>query len=329
MKNATLRQLKVFECVARHLSFTRAARELHLTQPAVSTQVKLLEDHAGVPLFEQLGKKIYMTPAGVEMLHHSRAIIQQFREADEAMQQQKGVSKGRLRVTVISAGDYFFPHLLGAFLRRYPGVGIDLSIVNRAELLRRIAQNDTDLGVMVRLPEDPDLQAVSFAPHPYVIVAPSTHPLVARRNIPLSLIAGERFVVREQGSDTRSAMAHGFGHWLPRLDLAMEIGSNEMIKQAVMAGLGLTFLSAYAIALEAKAGSLVVLDVQRFPLMETWYVVHRREKRLLPVAAAFKAFLIDEGALLIEQNTRIAVLRNAQRKRPARASRGATASRRR
>jgi LysR family transcriptional regulator, low CO2-responsive transcriptional regulator len=312
MKNATLRQLKVFECVARHLNFTRAARELHLTQPAVSTQVKLLEEHAGMPLFEQLGKKVYMTPAGAEMLHHSRAIIRQLREADEAMQQQRGVSKGRLRVTVISAGDYFFPHLLGAFLRLHPGVNVDLSVANRAELLRRIAENDTDLGAMVRLPEDRDLQAVSFAQHPYVIVAPPLHPLAARRNIALSLIAGERFIAREQGSDTRSAMAHAFGHWLPRLDLVMEIGSNEMIKQAVMAGMGLAFLSAYAIALEIKAGSLVVLDVQGFPLMENWYVVHRRDKRLLPVASAFKAFLIEDGAALIERNTHIGALRAAR-----------------
>jgi DNA-binding transcriptional LysR family regulator len=308
MRNATLRQLKVFESVARLLSFTRAARELHLTQPAVSTQVKMLEQHAGLPLFEQLGKKIYMTAAGAELLHHSRAIIQQFREADEAMQQHNGISRGRLNVTVISAGDYFFPHLLAAFRRRHPGVVVDLCVANRQELLRRIGENQTDLGLMVRLPKDPDLQASPFAPHPYVIVAPPAHPFSARRRLPLSVIAGERFVVREQGSDTRNAMAHGLGTWLPRLDLAMEIGSNEMIKQAVIAGMGLTFLSAYAIALEVKVGSLAVLDVQGFPLMENWYVVHRRQKRLSPVASAFKMFLDTEGAALIERCTHVGAL---------------------
>ena len=308
MKNATLRQLKIFECVARHLSFTRAASELHLTQPAVSTQVRQLEEHAGLPLFEQLGKKVYLTAAGMDMLQHGRSIIQQFREVDEAMQQHKVASKGKLNVTVISAGDYFFPHLLAAFHRRYSGVSLNLGVVNRAELLRRIGENRTDLGVMVRLPEDPELHAESFAPHPYVVVAPASHPLSHRRRIPLSLIAGERFVVREQGSDTHSAMAHGFGHWLPRLDLSMELGSNEMIKQAVIAGMGLTFLSAYAIALELKVGSLVVLDVEGFPLMEKWYVVHRRQKRLSPVASAFKAFLIAEGAKLIEQSTHVGAI---------------------
>ena len=320
MRNATLRQLKVFECVARHLSFTHAARELHLTQPAVSTQVKLLEEHAGMPLFEQLGKKVYMTPAGTEMLQHSRAIIQQFREADEAMQQQKGVSTGKLNVTVISAGDYFFPHLLAAFVRRHPGVAVSLAGVNRDELLRRIAENQTDLGVMVRLPQDPDLALEAFAPHPYVVVAPVSHPLAKQRRIPLSRIAGERFVVREQGSNTRRAMAHGFGRLLPKLDLAMELGSNEMIKQAVIAGMGLTFLSAYTIALELKVGSLAILDVQGFPLKESWYVVHRRQKRLSPVAAAFKAFLIADGASLIEECTHIGTLdaRSRQGRAPPR-----------
>jgi len=308
MKHATLRQLKVFECVARHLSFTRAARELHLTQPAVSTQVKQLEEHAGLPLFEQLGKKVYLTPAGAEMLQHGRSILQHFEEVDEAMQQHRGGSRGRLNVTVISAADYFFPHLLAAFSRAYPGVSLDLGVVNRAELLRRIGENQTDLGVMVRLPKDPELQAEAFAPHPYVIVAPASHPLAERRKLRLSLIAGERFVVREEGSDTRSAMAHGFGHWLPRLDLAMELGSNEMIKQAVKAGMGLAFLSAYAVGLELKIGSLALLDLEGFPLMENWYVVHRRRKRLSPAASAFKAFLIAEGAQLIEQCTHLGAL---------------------
>src|SRR5918911_2565278 len=149
MKNATLRQLKVFECVARHLSFTRAAEELHLTQPAVSTQVKELEGHAGVPLFEQLGRKIYLTQAGEEMLYQSRAIIRQFREAEEAMQHLKGISGGTLNVAVISAGAYFFSRVLAEFKRRHPGTILNLTVPNRAELLHQLADNFTDLAVMV------------------------------------------------------------------------------------------------------------------------------------------------------------------------------------
>jgi DNA-binding transcriptional LysR family regulator len=303
MKNATLRQLKVFETVARHLSFTRAARELHLTQPAVSTQVKQLEEHAGLPLFEQLGKRIYLTRAGSELLDHSRAIIQKFREAEEAMQQLKGIPGGKLNVTVISAGDYFFPHLLAAFAKRHPGVALGLTVVNRAELLRQMAENMLDLGIIVRPPDDPDVVAEPFSPHPYVVVAMPDHPLAGRRRIPLARLAQERFVVREKGSETWIAMERAFGAWLAKLNITMEIGSTETIKQAVMAGMGISFLSAHTVALERRVGHLVILDVQGFPLMQSWYVVHRREKRLPPAATAFKAFLVEEGAALIEEIT--------------------------
>ncbi len=206
MRNATLRQLKVFETVARHLSFSRAAEELHLTQPAVSTQVRQLEEHAGLPLFEQLGKKIYLTPAGTEMLHYSRAIIQQFHEVDEAMGQLKGVSGGTLNVAVISAGDYFFPRLLAEFMRRYSGVVLNLAVHNREELLHQLATNRTDLAVMVRPPHEMDSINEPFAPHPYVIVAAPNHPLAHKRNIKLNTLANEAFIVRERGSDTWNSM---------------------------------------------------------------------------------------------------------------------------
>ncbi|RYY49144.1 MAG: LysR family transcriptional regulator, partial [Comamonadaceae bacterium] len=183
MKNATLRQLKVFEAVARLSSFSRAAEELHLTQPAVSTQVRKLQEHAGLPLFEQLGKKIHLTPAGARMLECSREIIQKFQEAEEAMAQFKGVSGGRLKVSVISAGDYFFPSLLVEFAQRHPGVTLDFGVCNREELLAQMDANLTDLAVMVRPPEDLDTVAEPFAPHPYVIVAAPGHPLARSRHI--------------------------------------------------------------------------------------------------------------------------------------------------
>src|ERR1700710_1071008 len=150
MKNATLRQLKVFEAVARHLSYSRAAKELHRTQPAVSIQIKTLEGHVGLDLLEQLGKKLYLTPGGAELLHFSRAIIQQFQEAEAALTQFKGISGGNLNVAVISAGDYFFPRLLVEFARRHPGVKLNLTVHNREELLGQLATNMTDLAIMVR-----------------------------------------------------------------------------------------------------------------------------------------------------------------------------------
>ncbi|MFC3469915.1 LysR family transcriptional regulator [Massilia oculi] len=296
MKNATLRQLKVFETVARRLSFSRAAEELHLTQPAVSTQIRTLEGHVGMPLFEQLGKKIYLTQAGDELLHFCRAIIQQFDEAEDAMAQLKGIAGGKLNVAVISAGDYFFPQLMVAFARQHPGVQLNLTVHNREELLDKLAANRTDLAVMVRPPADLDTQNDAFAPHPYVIVAAPDHPLAdGRDRISMTDLIGHPFVIREPGSDTWFSMQDAFGPRLDQLKVAMEIKSTETIKQAVIAGIGLGFLSFHTIARELAAGSLVVLEVEGFPLMLNWYVVHRREKRLPPVARAFRQFLLDEG----------------------------------
>ena len=301
MKNATLRQLKVFEAVARRLSYSRAAEELHLTQPAVSIQIKTLEGHVGLALFEQLGKKVYLTPGGTELLHFSRAIIQQFQDVEDALAQFKGIAGGKLNVAVISAGDYFFPRLLVEFARRNQGVSLNLTVHNREELLGQLDNNLTDLAIMVRPPQQRDTINESFAPHPYVIVASPSHRLAGQKNIPMSVLIQEPFVVREKGSDTWNSMEDGFGEHVKNLNIAMEIRSTETIKQAVMAGMGIGFLSAHTIGLELKASSLAVLDVQGFPVMLDWYVVHRKNKRLPPVALAFKNFLLSDGAALIQK----------------------------
>jgi DNA-binding transcriptional LysR family regulator len=301
MKHATFRQLKVFESVARHLSYSRAAEELYLTQPAVSIQIRKLEEHAGHPLFEQFGKKVYLTPAGAELLQISRTIIQQFEAAEAAMTQFSGVAGGKLNVGVISAGDYFFPRLLVEFLGRHAGVQLNFTVHNREELLSHIEENLTDLAVMVRPPNDLDTVNEAFAPHPYVVVAPPDHALVARSRLEVGEVMCQPFIVRERGSDTWKSMQEGFGGDLSALNVAMEIRSTETIKQAVMAGMGLSFLSAHTVSRELQAGSLRVLDVQGLPLMLHWYVVHRLGKRLPPVAQAFKDFLISDGASLIRR----------------------------
>lgn len=301
MRHATLRQLKVFEAVARLNGFSRAAEELHLTQPAVSTQVRKLEEHAGAALFEQLGKKIFLTAAGTELLHHCRLIIRQFEDADAAMTQFKGVAGGKLNVAVISAGDYFFPRLLVQFAGRHPGVRLNLAVHNREDLLVQLADNLTDLAVMVRPPQDADTLSEPFAPHPYVIVAPPGHHLARARDVALSQVVREPFIVREKGSDTWQSMAEGLGRELERLNVAMEIRSTETIKQAVLAGMGISFLSAHTVGRELRDKTLVMLDVQGFPLMLNWYLVQRRQKRLPPVARAFREFLLAEGARLIRE----------------------------
>jgi len=323
VRHATLRQLKVFEAVARLASYSRAADELHLTQPAVSTQVRKLEGHAGLPLFEQLGRKIFLTAAGTELLHHCRLIMQQFDAAEAAMTHFKGVAGGRLNVAVISAGDYFLPSLLVEFARRHQGVEINLSVHNRGELLAHLGDNRTDLAVMVRPPEGDDTVAEAFAPHPYLILAPPGHPLVGERQIPLSRLVREPFIVREQGSDTRLAMAEALGRHHARLNVALEVKSTETIKQAVIAGMGVAFLSGHTVSRELRDGSLVALDVQGFPLPLHWYLVHRAGKRLPPVAQAFREFLLAQGEALIEQVVPVA----AAPRRPARGATRATKSR--
>jgi LysR family transcriptional regulator, low CO2-responsive transcriptional regulator len=301
MRNATLRQLKVFEAVARHLSYSRAAEELHLTQPAVSAQVRALQDHAGLPLFEQLGKKVYLTAAGHQMLQSSRAILERVQEAEDSLASFKGVQGGRLNVSVISAGDYFFPKLLVAFASRNEGIVLNFVVCNREELLEQLAANVTDLAVMVRPPAGADMVAEPFAPHPYVVVASARHPLAGKRRIPMERVLEQPFIVRERGSDTWNSMEDAFGERIEQLNVVMQIKSTETIKQAVIAGMGLSFLSAHTVSRELAARELVVLDVRGLPLMLNWFVVHRAGKRLPPVAQAFKSFLLAEGAALVER----------------------------
>jgi len=301
MNNATFRQVKVFEAVARHLNYSRAAEELRMSQPGVSLHVKQLERHAGLPLFEQLGKKIHLTSAGHEMLRYSRAIIQQLKEADEALAALKGIRGGLLNIAVISAGDYFFPGLLAEFCRRHENVTVRLTVNNREEILHQLTENTTDLTVLLRPPENPDIVAEAFAPQPHVIIAAPEHWLARKRHIPLQALVKEAFIVRERGSDTRLAMEELLAECRVKFNVTMEIKSTETIKQAVIAGMGISFLSAHTLGTELELGRLSVLDVEGFPLMRKWHIVHHKNKRLPAVAVAFKEFLLQEGAALIER----------------------------
>jgi len=298
---ATFRQVKVFEAVARHLSYSRAAQELRMSQPGVSTHVKQLEDHLGLALFEQLGRRVYLTAAGQELLRHSRAIIRELKEADDALAALKGLRGGRLDVAVISAGDYFFPGLLAEFCRRHERVTVRLTVNNREEIVHQLEENTTDLTVLLRPPENPDMVAEAFAPQPHVIIAARGHRLEGERRIPLGSLAAEAFIVRERGSDTRLAMEELSAQSGMAFNVTMEIRSTETIKQAVIAGMGISFLSAHTIGMELELGLLSVLDVEGFPVMREWHVVHHKSKRLPPAALAFKTFLLEEGAPLIER----------------------------
>ncbi|HXZ47607.1 MAG TPA: LysR substrate-binding domain-containing protein [Usitatibacter sp.] len=299
MKNATLRQLRVFESAARHLSLTRAAEELHLTPPAVSIQVRQLEGHARAALFERVGRRLKLTQAGDEVLAHAREILGHIRASEEAIAGLGSLERGLLDVAVINAGDYFLPWLIAAFRERHPRIRARLTVGNRDDLLERLAAHEIDLAVMSHPPTHCDFAARPFAPHPHVIVAPPGHRLARKRSVALEEVAREALITREPGSATRLAMEQAFAESdvVPRIE--MEIASNETIKQAVAAGFGLGFLSAHAVQQELALGRLAVVPVKGFPVVRQWYVVRRRSRTLPRIAEAFERFVVEEGARLI------------------------------
>jgi len=294
--NITIRQLRVFEAVKVHLSYSRAAETLHLSQPAVSMQIGQLEEIVGIPLFEQLGKKIYLTEAGREFGKYCRNILDQLSEAEGVMEELKGMERGKLAISVATTASHFATQLLAEFCKRYPGVSVSLDVTNRETLLNHLVQNAMDLVIMGQPPEGLDLDATSFMENPLVVIAGPGHPLAHENNIPLKRLQQEIFLVREQGSGTRMAMERFFSEKKIKLTTGSEMGTNEAIKQAVQADMGLGILSLHTVALELEAKRLVVLDVQAFPIMRDWYVVHRKGKRLTAIAQMFKRFLLDEGA---------------------------------
>lgn len=293
----TLRQLDVFASVARHLSYTRAAEQLHLSQPGVSMQVRQLEEAVGLPLFEKLGKQIHLTEAGRELYHYSQSISQELKELEEVMEALKGVKRGHLRISVATTANYFATRLLAEFTRQYEGTSFALDVTNRKTLLQRLAANETDLVIMGKPPEELELDAEAFMENPLVIIAPPDHELARKRKpIPIARIQEETFVVRELESGTRIAMERFFQARGVRLKAGMEMTSNEAIKQAVEAGLGLGIVSVHTLELELEARRLAVLNVEDFPIMRHWYLVHRRGKRLSPIAEAFREYLLGGGA---------------------------------
>ena len=301
MRKVTLRQLRVFTAVARYRSFTRAARELHLTQPAVSQQIKLLEQEAGLPLFEHIGRTIHVTAAGQELLRYATQVTDSLREAGETLAAMRGLKRGVLKLGAVSTAKYFAPALLSAFAPAYPDVTIRFAVGNREEVIKLLAANEIDLVIMGRPPRELATVAVPFAKHPLVIIAAPNHPLASKRRIPLQQLANENFVIREEGSGTRAAMGHVFKAHGASYRTSMEVTSNETIKQAVMAGMGLSFISMHTVMLELATGKLVTLKVTGLPLVRDWFVIHLRDKKLSPIADAFRSFLLDRGAAIMKQ----------------------------
>ena len=303
MKNATFRQLKTFEAVARHLNYTRAAEELHLTQPAISMQIKQIEEHAGIALFEQIGKKTFLTQAGENVQRLALAMLSQVKDCDDSLASLRGATGGRLELAVVSTAKYFAPHLLSAFSRPSSGITIKLSVNNREQVIQQLLENRVDLAIMGRPPRGLEAIASPFARHPHGIIAPPEHPQARKKRIRLKSLAEENFLIRESGSGTRTSMERVFSERGVKLTSSMELASNETIKQAVMAGLGLSYLSLHTVGLELATEKLVRLDVIGTPVVREWFVIQRKGKILSPLAKRFREFLIAKGAGLIEQTT--------------------------
>jgi DNA-binding transcriptional LysR family regulator len=294
--NITFRQLRVFAEVARHLSFARAAEALHLTPPAVTMQVKEIESQVGLPLFQRQGRQVSLTTTGEYFLVYAKRLLATLKDADDAMARFKKLETGQLTIGMVSTAQYFLPRLLTRFRGEHPGIDIRLQVTgNREALLALLRANDVDLAVMGRPPSELATRAEPFAGHPLVFVAPPDHPLAAIDRAPATMLEPFPFVVREQGSGTRAAMEHFLqgNRITPRI--TMEMSSNETIKQAVMAGMGLGFLSLHTVGLEVRCGLLRVLSVEGTPVMRTWNLVHMLSKILSPATEAFRYFILEEA----------------------------------
>lgn len=291
IRHATLHQLKIFDTVARRMSFARAAEELHLTPPALSIQVKQLAEAAGQPLFEQVGKKIYLTPAGEAMTTACRDVLDRLEHVAQELAALQGLEKGSLKLAILSTSKYFISRLLGDFCAKHSGIDTALFVGNREVLLERLARNQDDLYILGQTPEHMNVVTEPFADNPLVVVVRSDHHLVPEKDIAPSRLWDIPFILREPGSGTRLAAEKFFERHRVVLKARMELGSNEAVKQAVSGGLGITVLSASTIRAELSRGELAVLDVRGFPLERKWYVAYPAGKQLTQTTRAFMEYL--------------------------------------
>ncbi|MGD1906561.1 MAG: LysR substrate-binding domain-containing protein [Leptolyngbyaceae cyanobacterium] len=301
MFHATLHQLKVFEATARLGSFTRAAEELYLTQPTVSIQVKQLTKAVGLPLFEQIGKRLYLTQAGQKLLDTCQQVFEGLDQFEMAVADIKGMKQGQLKIALITTAKYFEPRLLGPFCQLYPGIDISLKVTNHQNIQERMVNNEDDLYIISQPLEQPDLTVHPFLDNPLVVLAPKDHPLAGRQNIPIQALDGESFIMREPGSGTRQAIQSLFDEHEIDVRVRLELGSNEAIKHAIAGGLGISVLSLHTIISEGTAGEFAILDVDHFPIERQWYISHLAGKQLSVVANTFLSYMMDESHALAKK----------------------------
>jgi len=298
LNQATLHQLKVFEAAARHGSFTRAAEELFLTQPTVSMQIKQLTKSVGLPLFEQVGKRLYLTQAGQELFVTCRQIFNTIALFEMKVADLKGLKEGQLRLAVITTAKYIIPRLLGKFCQLYPGIDISLKVTNHEGIMERMVSNLDDLYIMSLVPDNIDVNFEPFLENPLVVLAPLGHPLAGEKNIPIERLADEPFIMREPGSGTRRSVQELFEEHGVQVKVKLELGSNEAIKQAIAGGLGISVLSRHTLLTDASEFS--ILDIEHFPIKRTWYIVYPAGKQLSIVARTYYEYLLGAAKKIIE-----------------------------
>lgn len=295
MIQATLHQLKVFEATARHGSFTRAAEEMFITQPTVSSQIKQLSLGVGLPLFEQIGKRLYLTEAGKELLVTCQEIFETLENFEMKVADLKGTKQGRLRLAAITTAKYFIPRILGSFCQQYPGIDVSLKVTNHQQMQQRMMDNEDDLYILSQPPEELNLTTQPFLENPLVVVASWQHPLAGKAHIPIRSLHGEPFIMREAGSGTRQAVQELFAKHKVSVAVRLELGSNEAIKQAIAGGMGISVLSQHTLTWEGANSELTILDVEHFPIKRRWYVAYLGGKKLSVIAQTFLDYLLEES----------------------------------
>jgi LysR family transcriptional regulator, low CO2-responsive transcriptional regulator len=295
MRQSTLHQLKVFETVARLTSITRAAEELSLTQPTVSMQIKQLTQNIGVPLFEQIGKKLYLTASGQELFLTCQDIFDRLSRFEMKIADFQGLKQGKLKLSTITTTKYFIPRALAPFCQLYPGVEVSLEITNHERVLERLNENLDDLYIISKVPDRLDVALYPFLENPLVVIAPIDHPLAQEKNIPISKLQDEAFIMRERGSGTRAAVEQLFAQHNVSVKVRLELGGNEAIKQAIGVGFGISVLSQHTFPQDSSMSGLTILDVQHFPIERQWYIVYPADKQLSIVASTFFDFLQQES----------------------------------
>jgi|SRR5690554_2935387 DNA-binding transcriptional LysR family regulator len=301
MRNLTLRQVRIFICAVKHMNFSKAAEELHITAPAVSQQIKELEEDIGVSLFLREGRRVELTSAGEYFLLYARRLLSVLKEADDTMERLRGQDARVLKIGLVSTAKYFVPKILAQFKQEYPKVEIRLDVRNRQQLVELLREGEIDVAIMGRPPREIDTRVEAFADHPHAFIASPEHPLAKKANITPKSLNQYELITREQGSGTRYVMETFLTEHEATPIVTMEMSSNESIKQAVMSNLGISFVSLHTVGLELANEQLVVLDVQYTPIIRTWHVVALTKRNLTQSAEAFRYFMLDKGKRLLHE----------------------------